>query len=98
MEMAERLGGMTAFELMERMTIEELQLWVEYDDCVIPRQAYQFAALMAKLDWHKGVKRPDPGRYLPTVKGRPRRRKSFAELKHNFDTAVAASGGARHGR
>lgn len=93
--MAERLGGMTAFELMERMTVEELQLWVEYDNFVIPRSTYQFAALMAKLDWHKGVKRPDMGRYLPKVKGRPRRRKSFAELKNHFDTVVAASQRAR---
>jgi hypothetical protein len=95
--MAERLGGMTAFEVMERMTMEEMLMWEAYDNIHISKHDYQFAAMMCQIEWHKGVPHPDMKRYLPKIKGRPRRRKTFAELKSQFDTAVAASGRARNG-
>ncbi len=94
LELAERLGGMTAFELMDRMTMEEINLWVEYDNMNVSKSDYQFAVIAAKLDWIKGVKRPDPRIYLPGVK---RKRKTLAELKAHFDAAVGNSGRLKHG-
>lgn len=102
-ELAERLGGMTAFELMARMSREEMRLWDEYDRVHVPEWSYPFAAVMAKLDWIKGVKSPDPSRYLPRPPKDRRKKRSYAELKARFDIAAANSSRARerpphHGR
>jgi hypothetical protein len=83
---------MPAFELMERMTVAEMQYWTAYDQLYIDKRTYQFAAIMAKLDWIKGVKRPDARRYLPRVK---RKKRSLAQLRANMFWAAAASGGLK---
>jgi hypothetical protein len=88
--LAERLGGMTAFELMARMTHEELMLWDEYDRINIPQWNYPFAAMMAKLDWIKGVKHPDPSRYLPRP-AKTGKKRTYAQIKACFDIAAANS-------
>jgi hypothetical protein len=95
-ELAERLGGMTAFELMDRMSVEEMRLWVEFDMTHIRKQDYQYATLMGKLDWIKGVRRPKAEPYLPRVK-KQRKRKTLAEIKANFNAAVINSGGRKRG-
>lgn len=95
-EMAERLG-MLAFDLMASMTVRELLWWSEYDVAKadkITRADQQYALLMAKLDIIAGAKKAYPANYLPKVK---RRRKSKAQIKANFDLAVANSARLDHG-
>jgi hypothetical protein len=91
-ELAERLGGMTAFELMDRMTAKEMRYWAAFDRVRIDPETYRFAALMAKLDWHKTGKNSDMKRYLPKI-NRPSRSKTREEIRSNWIWAAAASGG-----
>jgi hypothetical protein len=90
--MALRLGGMTAYELMERMTYAELLEWCEYDQCVYDHSWIQHAVLCAKIDaatWTKGRPRPDMKRYLPKVKKpRPRKANNVQEIRRRFDLAL----------
>jgi hypothetical protein len=85
---------MTAFELMDRMTVQELRLWVERDATYISKTDYIVAALLAKLDWIKGVKSPDPTRYLKQPKaGKRRGSKTLGQIRAMFWSVAAASGG-----
>jgi hypothetical protein len=86
---------MTAFELMARMSVDEMRLWVEHDRTDISVAAIRHAEVLSKLDWIKGVKSPDPRRYLPKLPKSRRRRRTYAELKAAFDCAAANSSRAR---
>lgn len=65
---------MTAFELMERISVEELLEWVEYDQCYFDDSWNQHAmlcCLIESLTWKKGSPKPDPEKWRPRVKKRP---------------------------
>jgi len=85
---------MTAFEVMARMSLEEVKLWDEFDRTHVPEWSHPFAAIMAKLDWIKGVKKPDPTRYLPRPK-KAERKRTLAMVKASFEIAAAKSGRLR---
>jgi hypothetical protein len=66
---------MTAYELMDRMTMPEIREWIEYDQCVYDPAYLRTAMLLARMDaltWRKGQPKPDVERYLPPVRKRKR--------------------------
>ena len=93
-EMAERLGGMTAYELMDRMSVDELLDWISYDQCHHDPADERNAMLLAKIDaalWRKGSPRPDPQRYLNKLKlTEVKKSLSVSEIRHKFDVSLGA--------
>jgi len=62
---------MTAYELMDRMSMPELLEWIERDGSQHDPAWTRTAMLLAKIDavtWRKGQRRPDVRRYLPAAK------------------------------
>jgi hypothetical protein len=86
---------MTCYELVDRMCVEEILEWIDYDESHYDPDDYRLALLLTKIDaamWTKGRPKPDHKKYLKKIKkAKPKRSENVQQLKQRLDLSLGVA-------